>query len=174
ELQAEIRNKKILSVVEKNNKEINKEIENLQKTFDKKFAEWEVQVSSLKKVSELKNKLERYKFDLEKAEREQNYEEASRIKYSLIPELEKELGAHSHEWILSRTHVANVISRHTGIPVEKILKSRQDSLLKLEDVLQKRVYGQKEAIHEISETLLSSYAGLTAENRPLGSFLLLG
>src|SRR5690606_21107002 len=105
-----------------------------------------------------------------KAEREQNYEEASRIKYSLIPELEKDLSTHAHDWILNRDHIANIISRHTGIPVEKILKSRQDSLLKLEEVLQKRVYGQKEALHEISETLLASYAGLTSENRPLGSF----
>lgn len=174
ELQSEIRNKKILAQVEKNNKDIVREIEGLQKRFDSEYVNWEVQVSSLKKVSDLKGKLDRAKFDLEKAEREQNYEEASRIKYSLIPEIEKELGSHAHDWILNKEHVANVISRHTGIPVEKILKSKQDSLLKLEDVLNERVYGQKETLHEISETLLASYAGLTSENRPLGSFLLLG
>src|SRR5690606_29472774 len=135
------RNKKILAQVEKNNKEIGNEIEALQKKFDSEYAKWEVQVSSLKKVSVLKNKLERAKFDLEKAEREQNYEEASRIKYSLIPEIEKDLGSYAHDWILNTEHVASVISRHTGIPVEKILKSKQESLLKLEEILNHRVYG---------------------------------
>jgi ATP-dependent Clp protease ATP-binding subunit ClpB len=67
-----------------------------------------------------------------------------------------------------------VISRQTGIPLEKILKSKQDSILHLEEFLNKRVFGQEEAVHEIAETLLSSYAGLSDETKPLGSFLLLG
>jgi ATP-dependent Clp protease ATP-binding subunit ClpB len=174
ELQSEIRNKRILAQVEKNNKDVVKEINVLQKSFDEAYLNWEKEVSSLKRVSEVKSRLERLKFDLEKAEREQNYEEASKIKYSLLPEVEKELEAQSHEWILGQKHVAGVISRHTGIPVEKILKSKQESLLNLETVLNQRVYGQQEALHEISETLLTSYAGLSDETRPLGSFLLLG
>ncbi len=173
-LESEIRSKKILAQVEKNNKDILSEIEELQKEFNLGKEKWEKEVLSLKKVSEIKNKLDRMKFDLENAERTQNYEEASKIKYSLIPEVQKELDQYSHDWILSTEHVANVISRQTGIPVEKILKSKQDSLLKLEEVLNERVYGQAEAIHEIAETLLASYAGLTDKTRPLGSFLLLG
>ena len=173
-LQSEIRNKRILAQVDKNNKEITLEIEELQKKFDQGFVEWEQQVNALKKVSEVKNRLDRLKFDLEKAEREQNYEEASKIKYSLLPEVEKELENYAHDWVLDKENVALVIARHTGIPVEKILKSKQENLLKLEDILNKRVFGQKEALHEISETLLASYAGLTDETRPMGSFLLLG
>jgi len=92
----------------------------------------------------------------------------------LIPETQKELGSFQHDWILGKKHIADIISRQTGIPVEKILKSKQDSILNLEDFLGKRVFGQKEALHEISETLLASYAGLSDESRPLGSFLLLG
>jgi ATP-dependent Clp protease ATP-binding subunit ClpB len=79
-----------------------------------------------------------------------------------------------HEWVLGKKHIAQVISRQTGIPVEKILKSKQDSILQLEDILNKRVFGQEESIHEICETLIASYAGLSDETRPLGSFLLLG
>jgi ATP-dependent Clp protease ATP-binding subunit ClpB len=172
-LQSEIRNKRILSQVEKN-KDIEKEIEQLQQKFDKGFIEWEGQVNALKKVSEIKNRIEKLKFDLETAQRLQNYEEASRLKYSLIPETQRELEQFEHNWILSRESIASIIARHTGIPVEKILKTKQENLLNLEEILNERVYGQTNALHEISETLLASYAGLTDETRPLGSFLLLG
>lgn len=172
-LQSEIRNKKILAQVDKS-KNIQHDIEELQKKFDDGFMKWEAQVGALKKVSEIKSRIDRLKFDLDTAQRNQNFEEASKIKYSLLPEVEKELEQYSHDWELTRENVANVISRHTGIPVEKILKSKQENLLNLEERLNEQVFGQKEALHEISETLLASYAGLTDETRPMGSFLLLG
>ncbi len=174
ELESEIRSKKIYAQVEKNNKEIEKEIETLQKQFDEQKAIWDKEVLSLKKVSEIKNRLEKYKFELEQAERNQNYEKASELKYSSIPNTEKELEGYQHDWILNKGHIANVIARQTGIPVEKILKSKQDNILKIEEFLNKRVYGQSDPLHEISETLIASYAGLSDETRPLGSFLLLG
>lgn len=172
-LQSEIRNKRILAQVESNS-DLEKEVETLEKKFNQGYADWEQQVNALKKVSEIKNRVDRLKFDLEKAEREQNYEEASRIKYSLLPEIEEELKTYAHDWELRKENIASIIARHTGIPVEKILKSKQEELLNLEDVLKKRVFGQNESLHEISETLLASYAGLTDETRPLGSFLLKG
>lgn len=172
-LQSEIRNKRILVQVEPD-KELEKEVAALQKKFDEAYLVWEQEVSSLKQVGEIKNRLDRLKFDLEKAEREQNYEEASKIKYSLLPEVERELDNVSHGWELGRENIAAIIARHTGIPIEKILKSKQDHLLELENRLKERVFGQEEALHEIAETLLTSYAGLTDETRPLGSFLLKG
>lgn len=172
-LQSEIRNKRILAQVE-SNKELEEEVKTLEKKFDEGFVVWEQQVNALKKVGEIKNRLDRLKFDLDRAEREQNYEEASKLKYSLIPEVEAELKNYAHDWELRRDNIASVIARHTGIPVEKILKSKQEELLQLESVLNKRVFGQADAIHEISEALLASYAGLTDETRPLGSFLLKG
>ncbi|MAZ47078.1 MAG: ATP-dependent chaperone ClpB [Halobacteriovoraceae bacterium] len=172
-LQSEIRNKRILAQVE-SNKELEEEVKKLEQKFDEGFVAWEQQVNALKKVGEIKNRLDRLKFDLDKAEREQNYEEASKLKYSLIPEVEAELKDYAHDWELRRENIANIIARHTGIPVEKILKSKQEELLKLEEVLNKRVFGQSEALNEISESLLASYAGLTDETRPLGSFLLKG
>jgi ATP-dependent Clp protease ATP-binding subunit ClpB len=174
ELEAELRSKKIYAQMEKDNKDLQIEIERIQKQVDEEKKGWEREVSSLKKVSEIKNRIDRLNFELETAERNQNYEEASKIKYMLIPETAKELNAFQHDWILGKKHIAQVISRQTGIPLEKILKSKQDMILNLEDFLNKRVFGQKEALHEVSETLIASYAGLTDESRPLGSFLLLG
>lgn len=174
ELEAELRSKKIYAQMEKENQELKNEIEELQKKFDAGKKDWEKEVLSLKKVSEIRARLDRLNFELENAERTQNYEEASKIKYMLIPQTEKEMQSLQHDWILGKKHIADIISRQTGIPVEKILKSRQDFILNLEDFLNKRVFGQHEAIHEISETLIASYAGLSDETRPLGSFLLLG
>jgi ATP-dependent Clp protease ATP-binding subunit ClpB len=174
ELEAELRSKKIYAQIEKDNKELKVEIENLEKRFNEGKVVWEKEVSSLRKVSEIKNRVDRLQFELETAERNQNYEEASKLKYMLIPETQKELGLVQHDWVLGKKHIADIISRQTGIPVEKILKSKQDSILQLEDFLNKRVFGQKEALHEIAETLIASYAGLSDESRPLGSFLLLG
>lgn len=174
ELEAELRSKKIYAQMEKNNTELKAEIDSLQKEFDEGKKVWEKETTSLKKVSEIKNRLDRLNFELENAQRLGNFEEASKIKYMLIPQTEKELEAFEHTWILGRKNIAQVISRQTGIPLEKILKSKQDSILQLEDFLNRRVFGQKEALHEISETLIASYAGLTDETRPLGSFLLLG
>lgn len=174
ELEAELRSKKIYAQMEKDNDDLKKEIGNLEEKFKEGKASWEKEVTSLKKVSEIKNRLDRLNHDLETAERNGNYEEASKIKYMLIPQTEKELESLSHGWVLGKKNIAEVISRQTGIPVEKILKSKQDSILHLEEFLNKRVFGQEEAIHEISETLIASYAGLSDETRPLGSFLLLG
>lgn len=174
ELEAELRSKKIYAQMEKDNTDLQKEIQSLETQFQEGKKVWEKEVSSLKKVSEIKSRLDRLTFELENAQRSGNYEEASKIKYMLIPQTEKELESLQHEWILGKKHIAQVIARQTGIPVEKILKSKQDSILNLEDFLNKRVFGQEEAIHEIAETLIASYAGLSDETRPLGSFLLLG
>ncbi len=174
ELEGELRSKKIYVQMDKDNKDLKTEIENLQKKFNEGKAVWEKEVSSLKKVSEIKNRIDRLQFELDTAERNQNYEEASKIKYMILPETKKELDSLQYDWVLGKKHVAEIISRQTGIPVEKILKSKQDYILKIEEFLNRRVFGQHEAIHEISETLVASYAGLSSENRPLGSFLLLG
>ncbi len=174
ELEAELRSKKIYAQMEKDNKDLKKEIEGLEVRFNEGKKNWEKEVGSLKKVSEIKNRIDRLQFELETAERNQNYEEASKIKYMLIPQTQKELESFQHDWVLGKKHIAEIISRQTGIPVEKILKSKQDAILNLEDFLNKRVFGQPEALHEIAETLIASYAGLSDETRPLGSFLLLG
>lgn len=174
ELEAEIRSKKIYAKTQANQKDIQKEIMDLEAEFLKGKQEWEKEVLSLKKVSELKHQLDRYKYDLEVAQRNQDYELASKLKYSLIPDTEHKIDEESSEWILSRVHIANVISRQKGIPVEKILKSKQENILELEPFLNSRVYGQQESLHEIAEVLVTAHAGLSDPTRPLGSFLLQG
>ncbi len=173
ELQAEIRSKKIFSQMN-HSPELDKEIKTLEETFNKDKEKWEQEVLSVKKVSELKNQLDKMRFELEQAERHQDYEKASELKYSLIPEIEKQVQGTNHDWVLGVKDIAAVISRQTGIPVDKILKTKQENILDLETSLKKRVFGQDQALHEIAETLISSHAGLTDERRPLGSFLLKG
>ncbi|MCW7482377.1 ATP-dependent Clp protease ATP-binding subunit [Leptospira kanakyensis] len=174
ELESEIRSKKIFAQVEKKNEEILREIDVLEKKFEAGKVVWEKEVNSLKQIASIKNKIDRVKFDLDAAQQRADYTEASRLKYAVLPELEKELNNFQNSWILERNHIAAVIARQTGIPSEKILKTKQDNLLHLEDDLNSVVYGQKESIREIADTLLTSYAGISSESRPLGSFLLKG
>lgn len=174
ELESEIRSKKIYAKTQLKPEEIEKEISQLEEKFKKQKAVWEKEVLALKRVSELKHNLERSKFELEQAQRTQDYEAASKLKYSVIPELENELSKSNNPWVLKTEHIANVISRQKGIPVEKILKSKQEEILELEAFLKSRVYGQDNAIHEISEVLITAHAGLSDPTRPLGSFLLKG
>ena len=174
QLEADIRTKKIFSKTQKADKALDEEIAKLELDFKDKKDRWEKEILSIKKVSELKHQLDRYKFELEQAQRNQDYENASKLKYSIIPEIEKELATHTHDFILKTEHIAKVISRQKGIPVEKILKSKQDNILELESHLKQRVFGQDSAIHEISEVVLTSHAGLSDPTRPLGSFLLKG
>jgi ATP-dependent Clp protease ATP-binding subunit ClpB len=174
ELEQGIRTLKIKAQVEPNNKDIQKEIKEKEEIFKKGKKDWDREVLSMKQTSELKNQLDRYRFELEQAERGADYENASRLKYSIIPEVEEKLAEINHDWKLRPIHIAHVIARQTGIPVEKILKDKQDNILKLEKFLNERVYGQEEALSEIAETLITSHAGLKDETRPLGSFMLKG
>jgi ATP-dependent Clp protease ATP-binding subunit ClpB len=174
ELQGLIRAKKIYAQVEKHAPEMKSELEKLEKEFEVGKALWESEVLSMKQVSELKNQLDRTKFELEQAERNGDYDSAGKLKYSVLPELEEKLSTTGRGWTLETRDVAAVISRQTGIPIEKILKDQQNEILKLEEHLNARVFGQKEALKEISETLITSHAGLKDQSKPLGSFLLKG
>jgi ATP-dependent Clp protease ATP-binding subunit ClpB len=174
EMENQIRTLKIKQQFEGENDDLNREISSLEKSFGEEKEAWSKEVLNMKKMSELTNQLDRYRFELEQAERNADYEAASRLKYSVIPEIEAQLNSTVHEWSLSAKDVANVISRQTGIPLEKILKDKQDNILELEGHLKKRVFGQEAPLHEIAETLLTSHAGLKDESRPLGSFLLRG
>lgn len=174
ELEAEIRTKKIYAKSQSNNNDIEKEVAELEKRFVSEKEKWDLTVLTLKQITENKHQLERYKFELEQAQRNQDYENASKLKYQLIPELEQKIESAPQGWVLSTNDIASVISRQKGIPIEKILKSKQDKILELEGFLHKRVFGQDEAIHEISEVLVTAHAGLSDPTRPLGSFLLKG
>ncbi len=174
EMEASIRSKKILAKANPHDKTLSSEIKDLETEFIGKKSKWEKKVMDLKKVSQLKQQLDKAHFQLQKAETEGNFEEASRIKYGYIPELEEELSQFNISWKLSRQNIGEVISRSTGVPVERILRTQQENLLELEPYLSSRVLGQKEALIEISDTLIAAHAGLSDQSRPLGSFLLMG
>lgn len=173
-LEADIRAKLTLAKTDKADPAMEKDIAVLQAKLSEQKRAWEEKVIKLKKVGELRLDLERAKFELEKAQKSGHYEEASKIKYSKIPDLEKQIIALDISQELSPEDVADVLSRHTGIPVEKILSTEQEKILSLESFLKARVFGQEASLHEISETLVTSHAGLTSPTRPLGSFLLKG
>ena len=174
ELESEIRAKHIYARTEKSNPDLEKQIAALQVEFEKQKAIWDKDVQNLKRHSGVKNLLDKAKFDLEKAVQNSQYEEASRIKFSVIPELTRQISESGGAIRLEKKDIAQVISRQTGIPVEKILRTKQENILELEAALKKRVFGQDDCLKEIAETLMSSHAGLNDPNRPLGSFLLLG
>ncbi len=175
ELEADIRAKKIYLQVESHKDEkLVKEIETLEEKFKEEKEKFDRDVLALKEAQNLKNQRDKLKFELENAERVGDFEAAGRIKYGELPGLEAKIESIGHNFTLTKESVAAVIARQTGIPAEKILKSKQDQILGLESYLQKRVFGQKEALHEVAETLIAAHAGLTDETRPLGSFLLRG
>ena len=174
ELEGEIRSKKIYAQMDRNNREIAIEIAAMEQQFEQGKKVWEQEVMSIKRSSELKNQLENYRFEYEQAKRKQDYELASKLQYSLIPETEAAIKDCHNTWELNETNVAQVISRHTGIPAEKILRAKQDYILQIEEQLNGRVFGQQDAIHEISEALIAAHAGLNDESKPMASFLLKG
>ncbi len=174
ELEASIRSKKILAKANSNDKSLIKEIESSEEEFNLKKGKWELKILDLKRVSQLKQQLDRLQFQLQKAETEGDFETASRLKYGEAPDIENELSKYEVSWKLNRHNIGEVISRSTGVPVERILRTQQENLLDLNDYLNSRVFGQDKALTEISDTLIAAHAGLSDQSRPLGSFLLMG
>ncbi|PSD26395.1 type VI secretion system ATPase TssH, partial [Stenotrophomonas maltophilia] len=123
------------------------------------------------------------KLELEAAQRRQDFAKMSEIQYGLLPQLEKQLVAAQEaehkdfKLVQDRVtdeEIAEVVSRWTGIPVNKMLEGERDKLLRMEEVLHNRVVGQEEAIKVVSDAVRRSRAGLSDPNRPAGSFLFLG
>lgn len=160
------------------------EIKDLETQSEKLNAEWTSEKDKLGRATKLKEALDQARNTLEQSQRNNDWEKAGEIQYGLIPDLEKKIeeaeadgrsGASSliHETV-SPENIAEVVSRWTGIPVSKMMEGERQKLLKLEEVLEKRVVGQSEAIKSVSEAVRRSRAGLQDPNRPMGSFLFLG
>ncbi len=162
-------------------KEAKKELEELEKEAADLNSSWQTERSNMNKVSDLKEQLEKAKYDLEVAQRENNLEEASKISYGIIPDLTNKIkesetqksGSLLDEEVTPQD-IAGVIAKSTGIPVEKMLSTQQERLVNMEKLLHKRVAGQDKAIKAVSDAVRRSRSGLQDENRPLGSFLFLG
>ena len=146
-------------------------------------ARWEEEKDKLGSAQKLKEELDRKRNELERAQRRGDYNAAGELQYAAIPELEKQLkeieGAEQTgdvmvEEAVTPDHIAGVVSRWTGIPVDKMLEGEREKLLKMEEELSKRVVGQSEAVTAVSTAVRRSRAGLQDPNRPIGSFMFLG
>ena len=141
---------------------------------------WKEEKEQISDARQLKEKLEEARIELGQSQREGNLARAGELAYSIIPELEKKLesAAGSQGRMLdeevSDSDIAAVVSRWTGIPVERMLQGEREKLLRMESVLGRRVIGQDEAIRAVSNAVRRSRAGLQDPARPLGSFLFLG
>lgn len=142
---------------------------------------WNAEKAQIHSNQKIKEELEKAKKELEKAEREANLARAGELKYGVIPDLSKKLadiesnaGPNMLRECVTDEDIAVIVSRITGIPIDKMLTSEKAKLLSMEDVLSRRVIGQRDAIEAVSNAVRRSRAGIQDENRPLGSFLFLG
>src|SRR5687768_15464958 len=159
------------------------EIETLERQFNDLEEVWKAEKATLQGATKLKEQIEAARLELEAAQRRQDYARMSEIQYGQIPQLEAQLKAAQEAETKGFTllqdrvtaeEVAEVVSRWTGIPVSKMLEGEREKLLQMEAQLQKRVVGQAEAVHAVSDAIRRSRAGLSDPNRPNGSFLFLG
>ncbi|WP_289227701.1 ATP-dependent chaperone ClpB, partial [Parabacteroides goldsteinii] len=166
--------------------QLNKEIANLKEEERKQKAQWESEKELINKIQQNKIDIENLKFEADKAEREGDYGKVAEIRYGKVKAKEeeiKEVQAKLHTMQgaaamikeeVDSEDIADVVSRWTGIPVNKMLQSERDKLLRLEDELHTRVIGQDEAISAIADAVRRSRAGLQDPKRPIGSFIFLG
>jgi ATP-dependent Clp protease ATP-binding subunit ClpB len=144
-------------------------------------ARWQEEKKSVQNVQGLKEKLDAARQELEVAQRKGNLARAGELTYGVIPELEKKLKAIEEKQgsalvneAVTAEHIAGVVSRWTGIPVDKMLEGEREKLLQMEGALEKRVVGQDQAVRAVSNAVRRARAGLQDPNRPIGSFLFLG
>ena len=158
------------------------EIANLEEQSKAMTARWEAEKQKLGSAQKVKEELDAARNELELAQRKGNLARAGELTYGVIPDLEKKLkdietndgkGAMVEEAV-GPDQIAGIVSRWTGVPVDKMLEGERDKLLKMEDALGKRVVGQKEAVIAVSTAVRRARAGLQDPNRPIGSFMFLG
>ena len=167
-----------------------KQLEEEKKKLEAKFEElkkaWEEQKRIISELQRLRVELDKLQTELERAEREALLDKAAEIKYGKMPQLQKRLKELEEKWNsipaekrllkeqVTEEDVAKIVSRWTGIPVTRLLRSEAEKLAHLEEELKTRVVGQDHALEKIARAIRRSRAGLSEENRPIGSFLFLG
>jgi ATP-dependent Clp protease ATP-binding subunit ClpB len=157
------------------------EIDDLQHESDELTARWRAEKDKVVSAAQLRETLDRLRAELTTAQRSGDFARAGEIQYAQIPQLERQLeeadkaGAEAlTPEVVDAEQIAAVVSRWTGVPVEKMLEGEREKLLKMEDQLRARVVGQDEALEAVSDAVRRARAGLKDPNRPIGSFLFLG
>lgn len=161
--------------------EIDEELEKLKIEEENLRAKWEKEKNINSRISRKKEEIDAVIFDLETAENNYDLEKAAKLRHGTLPRLEKELQelqSQNKSDILSDTvdeeAIAKIIAKWTNIPVSKLVGSERDKLLHLEENMKKRVKGQDEAIHLVTQAIIRTRAGIKDPNRPIGSFIFLG
>ncbi len=166
--------------------ELSKVIAELSDERSKIKSRWETERSFVEKIQSEKKNIERYRYEAETAERDGNYGLVAELRYGKIPNAERNIELAKEELkkvqgnnplideVVNSEDIAEIVSRWTGIPVNKMMQSEREKLLNLEKELHKRVVGQEEAIVAVSDAIRRSRAGLQDSHRPIGSFIFLG
>jgi ATP-dependent Clp protease ATP-binding subunit ClpB len=164
-------------------KRLEKDLAQFQEQADALTAKWKAEKDKLNAAADLQNKLDKAKNELADAIRRGDYQRAGELQYGAVPELERKLketeAAPGNTAVVASEavtadNIAQVVSRWTGIPVDRMLEGERDKLLKMEDQIGKRVVGQAEAVKSVSTAVRRARAGLQDPNRPIGSFMFLG
>lgn len=164
--------------------EIQKELADKKEQFNQLHTKWEIEKKSISDVSDIKEKIDQINHDIEVAKRMSDYDQAAELQYGKLPLLERELSAakekadETEKGLLrervTRDEIAKIISRWTGIPITKLVEGEKEKLLNLEELLHRRIIGQKEAVTWVSEAIIRSRAGIKDPTKPIGSFIFLG
>ncbi|MFP3545371.1 ATP-dependent chaperone ClpB [Rhizobium sp. SIMBA_035] len=164
-------------------KRLETELTDLEEEADALTARWQSEKQKLGLAADIKKQLDEARNELAIAQRKGEFQRAGELTYGVIPELEKQLtdaekqdgdrGAMVQE-VVTPDNIAHIVSRWTGIPVDKMLEGERDKLLRMEDELAKSVIGQGDAVQAVSRAVRRARAGLQDPNRPIGSFIFLG
>jgi ATP-dependent Clp protease ATP-binding subunit ClpB len=167
-------------------KKLADQLEELKVRRDQIREHWTKEKTFIQRLRHLKEEIDGFKNQQQEAERRNDYELASQIQYGRIPEKQKEMETTQQQLTelqkekrilteeITEEDIAEVVSKWTGIPVHKLLSGERDKLLKMEEIVKRRVVGQDEAVDAVSRVIRRSKAGLQDPNRPLGSFMFLG
>ncbi|MBB1564650.1 AAA family ATPase [Candidatus Gracilibacteria bacterium] len=186
-LKIELEAKKAEKISKEELEILEKDISEKQKKSDEIEKSWKFEKEILTKIKDSREKIDSLKVKASLAEREGNLGEVAKIRYGEIPELEKnisenekkmkEIEATGKNFLknkVEKNDIAKIIAKWTGIPASKLIESEKQKLLNLENILEKEVIGQKEAVDSVANTIRRARAGLNDESRPIGSFLFLG
>ncbi len=166
--------------------EIREELANLRARFDEMKAKWEGEKSGIERVQKLREEIEGVSAEIERAQESYDLSRAAELKYGRLPDLQKELAEEEEKAkdkagqstllrdTVNEEEIARIVARWTGIPVAKLVEGERDKLLRLEEILHRRVIGQDEAVEKVADAILRSRAGIRDPRRPIGSFLFLG
>ncbi len=165
--------------------QLRKELADLRAKADAMRAQWENEKEAIKAVQQLREEIERVRQEVEVAERNYDLEKAAELKHGRLPELERQLREKEEELHrlggtrllreeVTEEEIAEIVSRWTGIPVSRLMEGEREKLLRLDEVLHRRVVGQDEAVGLVADAVLRARSGIKDPRRPIGSFIFLG